>query len=139
MIRSWLGASGCCEADRLASPARRDDQRRLGLLDDGRAFEAVSDGETLTLEYWTTYHYHGYPQTDEECQYRRAVMRRLENFDMRVEFHPSRVPAAIWWAAWDGMEGGVIEQEEAVLDGQHSVHRYLRFIEKTVAGFYWRW
>ena len=100
---------------------------------------SLAAGETLTLEYWTTYHYHGRPETAEECQYRRAVMRRLENFDMRVEFHPSRVPAAVWWATWDGMEGGIIEQEEAVLDGQHSVHRYLRSVERAVVGFHWLW
>ena len=100
---------------------------------------SLAPGETLTLEYWTTYHYHGRPETAEECQYRRAVMRRLENFDMRVEFDPSRVPAAIWWATWDGMEGGIIEQEEAILDGQHSVHRYLRSVERAVVGFHWSW
>jgi hypothetical protein len=100
---------------------------------------SLAAGETLTLEYWTTYHYHGQPETAEECQYRRAVMRRLENFDMRVEFHPDRRPAKIWWAAWDGMEGGIIEQEEAALDAQHSVHRYLRSVERAVVGFYWLW
>lgn len=100
---------------------------------------SLAAGETLTLEYWTTYHYEGRPETAQECQYRRAVMRRLENFDMRVEFHPDRVPAGVWWATWDGMEGGVIEQEEAVLDGQHSVHRYLRSVERAVVGFHWSW
>jgi hypothetical protein len=100
---------------------------------------SLAAGETLTLEYWTTYHYHGRPETAQECQYRRAVMRRLENFDMRVEFHPGRVPAAVWWATWDGMEGGINEQEEAVLDGQHSVHRYLRSVERAVVGFHWSW
>jgi hypothetical protein len=100
---------------------------------------SLTPGETLTLEYWTAYHYHGDPDTPQERQYRRAVMRRLENFDMRVEFDPSRLPARLWWATWDGMEGGVIEQEEAVLDSQCSVHRYLRSIERAVVGFHWSW
>ena len=30
-------------------------------------------------------------------------------------------------------------QEPVTLDTQHSAHRYLRFIEKTVAGFHWAW
>lgn len=37
------------------------------------------------------------------------------------------------------VEGGIIEQEPVNLDTQHSVHRYLRFVEKTVAGFHWSW
>jgi len=96
-------------------------------------------GETTTLEYWTTYRYPGDPLDPHEREYRRAVMRRMENFDMRVEFHPQRLPAAVWWASWDGVEGGTIEREQVSLDCQHSAHRYLRYIEKTVVGFYWSW
>jgi hypothetical protein len=96
-------------------------------------------GETSTLEYWTTYRYPGDPLDPQEREFRRAVMSRMENFDMRVEFHPDRLPAALWWASWDGVEGEIIEQEEVSLDSQNSVHRYLRFIEKTVVGFYWSW
>ena len=33
-----------------------------------------------------------------EREFRRAVMRRLENVDMRVEFDPAMLPARIWWA-----------------------------------------
>ena len=66
-------------------------------------------------------------------------MGRLENFDIRVEFHPDKLPSGVWWATWDGVEGGIIEQEPVNLDTQHSVHRYLRFVEKTVAGFHWSW
>jgi hypothetical protein len=66
-------------------------------------------------------------------------MGRMENFDMRVEFDPARLPASVWWATWDGVEGGILDQEPVALDAQHSVHRYLRFVEKTVAGFRWDW
>jgi len=58
---------------------------------------------------------------------------------MRVEFHPGRLPTGIWWATWDGVEGGITEQEPVTLDTQCSVHRYLRFVEKTVAGFHRSW
>ncbi len=53
-------------------------------------------GETLTLEYLTTYHYPGNLFDPQECEFRRAAMGRLENFDMRVEFHQEMLPAAIW-------------------------------------------
>jgi hypothetical protein len=38
---------------------------------------------------------------------------------------------------WDGVDGGVIEQHRVQPDSQNSVHRYLRLVERTVAGFYW--
>jgi hypothetical protein len=67
------------------------------------------------------------------------VMASVENVDIRVQFHPGALPAAVWWATWDGVDGEVTSQEEAVLDVQHSAHRYLRSIERTVVGFHWIW
>jgi len=58
---------------------------------------------------------------------------------MRVEFHPQMVPARVWWAIWDGMDGDIIEREPAALGSQHEVNRYLRAVEKTVVGFCWSW
>jgi hypothetical protein len=101
--------------------------------------KALDAGETTTLEYWTTYQYMTDPLDARQREYRRAVMRRLENVDIRVEFHPDRLPAGVWWATWDGLEGEILERAPVALDSQHSSHRYLRFIEKTVAGFYWSW
>ena len=66
-------------------------------------------------------------------------MRRLENFDMRVEFHPDMLPAAVWWAVWDGVDGDLVDREPVPLGGQHEVHRFLRSVEKTVVGFRWSW
>ena len=94
-------------------------------------------GETLTLEYWTCYEYE--PADPEERDYRRAVMGTLENFDIRIEFDPDQLPAAVWWAVWDGMEGDVLDQELVIPDNQHSVHRYLRSLERSVVGFHWSW
>lgn len=96
-------------------------------------------GETITLEYVFSYRYPGDPQDPQERHYRRAVLRQLENYDMRVQFDPQQLPAKVWWARWDGVEGGVAEQQEARLDSQHAVHRYLRSASTTVAGFYWEW
>jgi hypothetical protein len=96
-------------------------------------------GETATLEYWTTYAYPGDPANPAERQYRRAVMGFLENFDIRVQFHPGALPGRLWWAAWDGVDGEILNQEEVALDSQHSAHRYLRAIERTVVGYHWTW
>jgi hypothetical protein len=96
----------------------------------------LSAGETLSMEYATTFQYLG-EVTAEQRQYRRAVMRRVDNIDLRVEFDPEYAPSAIWWAVWDGVDGGIVEQHRVHPDSQNSVHRYLRLAEKTVAGFYW--
>jgi hypothetical protein len=92
-------------------------------------------GETLTLEYWLSYRWA--PDDPSAREYRCASMRQLPNLDIRVEFHPECLPDQVWWAQWDGSDGHVLEREPATLDSQHAVHRYLRSLEKTVAGFYW--
>ena len=96
-------------------------------------------GETLTLEYWLSYRWTGDPGDPSACEYRRAVMRQLHNLDVRVEFHPDRLPRQVWWAHWDGTDGRVLEREAVTLDSQYSAHKYLRSLERTAAGFYWEW
>jgi hypothetical protein len=100
---------------------------------------ALSTGETSSVEYVTTYRYPGNLDDPHEREFRRGVMRRLENFEMRVEFHPDMLPAQVWWAVWDGVEGALVEREPVTLGGQHEVQRYLRSVEKTVVGFCWSW
>ncbi|HYK31097.1 MAG TPA: hypothetical protein VEV63_04010 [Streptosporangiaceae bacterium] len=99
----------------------------------------LSTGETISLEYMTTYRYPGNLDDPHEREFRRAVMRRLENLDLRVAFHPEMLPARVWWAVWDGVNGEIVEREQVPLGSQHEVHRYLRSVEKTVVGFRWSW
>ncbi len=99
----------------------------------------LSVGETISLEYVTTYCYPGNLNDPHEREFRRAVMLRLENLDMRVEFHPDMLPSRIWWAVWDGVDGNVVESEMVSLGSQYEVQRYLRSVEKTVVGFCWSW
>ena len=101
--------------------------------------QKLAAGETSSLEYVTTYAYPGNLDDPQEREFRRAVMGRLENFEMRVEFHPEMLPAGVWWAVWDGLDGDVVEREPVSLGGQFEVHRFLRSIEKTVVGFCWSW
>jgi hypothetical protein len=96
-------------------------------------------GETITLEYWVTYSYPGDPADPAERWHRRGIMRHAENIDLRVEFHPSRLPTQVWWAYWDGDDGVVIQREAVTLDSQCSADRYIRSADKTVVGFYWQW
>ena len=100
---------------------------------------ALSAGETISLEYWTTYNYPGNLNDPHEREFRRVAMGGLENLDLRVAFHPDMLPAQVWWAVWDGMNGDIVEREELALGSQYEVHRYLRSVEKTVVGFLWSW
>ncbi len=95
----------------------------------------LARGETLTLEYWMIFNFPDRPASD----YRRASRSRMENVDIRVEFHPDMLPGAIWWASWDGIEGDIVEEEAVSLDSQHSVHHYLRTLDNAVVGFHWDW
>jgi hypothetical protein len=101
--------------------------------------KTLAIGETISLEYITTYSYPGNLDDPQEREFRRAAMRRLENLDMRVEFHPDMLPAHVWWVVWEGLAGGIIEREPVTLGAQHEVHRYLRSVEKIVVGFRWSW
>jgi hypothetical protein len=94
-------------------------------------------GETLSLEYWLSYRWRGGPEEPSAREYRRVGMRQLFNLDMRVEFDPAGLPSEVWWTHWDGIAGSVLDREAVTLDSQHSVHRYLRTLERTAVGFYW--
>jgi hypothetical protein len=95
----------------------------------------LAAGETATLEHWTSFHYTEPPPRE----FRRIVQYSVENLDIRVEFHPSRLPSEVVWAVWDGMDGPIAEREPVALDTLFAVHRYLRLAEKTVVGFHWDW
>ena len=95
----------------------------------------LAAGETATLEYSAGFHY----ATPPAPEFRRIVQYSVENLDIRVEFHPDRLPGNVVWAVWDGMDGPIVERQPVVLDSQFAVHRYLRLAEKTVAGFHWDW
>jgi hypothetical protein len=95
----------------------------------------LAAGETSTLEYSSSFHYQAPPPPE----FRRIVQSCAENLDIRVEFHPARLPGSVVWAVWDGIDGPIIEQENVTLDSQFAVHRYLRLAEQTAVGFHWDW
>ncbi len=96
-------------------------------------------GETLTVEYTTTFGSVGDPQDRFNREYRRAVVDQLENLDLRIQFHPDKLPSGLWWATWEGVDGDVVGRQQVALDSQHAAQRYLRTVQRAVVGFYWRW
>jgi hypothetical protein len=95
----------------------------------------LAAGETATLEYSTSFHYAMAPAPE----FRRIVQYFVENLDIRVAFHPDKLPRNVAWAVWDGMDGPIVQREPVDLDSQFAVHRYLRLAEKTAVGFHWDW
>jgi hypothetical protein len=95
----------------------------------------LAAGETATLEYWVSFHYTQTPPPE----FRRVVQFFVENLDIRIEFHPDKLPRIVEWAVWDGLDGPIVEREQVTLDSQFAAHRYLRLAEKTAVGFHWDW
>lgn len=96
-------------------------------------------GETTTIEYTTTFRFPGNLDDPREREYRRGVLGSMENFDLRIEFHPDRRPARLWWVTWDGVDGPMLTEEPVLLDSLHAAQRYLRSLQRTVVGFHWHW
>ncbi len=95
-------------------------------------------GEQAYVECWTIFHYSQPPA----AEFRRGAHRRVEHLDMRLEFHPDRLPGRLWWAEWADYRApgeAIVEREEVALDEELSAHRYLEAIEHTVVGYYWEW
>jgi hypothetical protein len=92
-------------------------------------------GETATLEYSASFHYAAPPPPE----FRRVVQYSVENLDIRVQFHPDKLPGSVVWAVWDGLDGPIVQREPVILDSQFAVHRYLRLAEQTAVGFHWDW
>jgi hypothetical protein len=95
----------------------------------------LATGETATLEYQTLFRY----QTVPAPEFRRTVVVSMENLDIRVQFHPDKMPRSVLWAVWNGLDGPIVASEPVELDSQCAVHRFLRFAQQTVAGFRWEW
>jgi hypothetical protein len=95
-------------------------------------------GEEHYLDYWTLFRYSRPPP----AEFRRATHQRVEHLDMRVEFHPQKLPSRLWWAQWRDYRDTsavVIERENMPLDEELSARKYLDAVERAVVGFYWEW
>lgn len=102
-----------------------------------RLSRSLRRGETASIEYETTFSYAEPPAP----QFRRGARGRVTNLELYLRFDRGRLPRNLWWATWsDYVEAAAIIHEERIrLDTEHSAHRYLPYIERTVVGFHWDW
>lgn len=95
-------------------------------------------GEERYIEFWTILKYDVAPP----CEMRRGTHERIEHLDVRVEFHPDKLPRSIYWGEWAhyaGPDNKLIYRDKFSLDEHRAVHRYVEAIERAVVGFYWEW
>lgn len=93
-------------------------------------------GETVSLEYLTTYRQGDY----RAHELRRSARGRSENIDIAVAFDARSLPCAVYWAVWpDQLTGTPVSEEPMPLDDRNSVRRFIPFIEETTVGFRWDW
>lgn len=104
-----------------------------------RLTKPLALGETARIEYRTTFGYTSAPPPE----FRRAALRRpIQNLSLRVEFHPHRLPKAVWWGEWAHLNNHAAQathDEPAALNKNHSVERNLDYVEHAIVGFHWSW
>lgn len=95
----------------------------------------LEPGQTASLEYTTLLRYQQQPPS----HVRRWACRRLDSLEMRVQFHPGRLPARLRWARWPHLHAPARNVEEVRLDPEHSAHRFVTALESDIVGFAWEW
>lgn len=97
----------------------------------------LAAGETASLEYETTFDWREVPPP----QVRRGMRQRVERVDMRVEFSPERLPAAVHWAVWEGWgpDARMLAAEQVELDAECAAHRFVDALDGDTVGFTWVW
>lgn len=93
-------------------------------------------GQIASLEYQVEFT----PEADVAREYRRVAHARADNVDIVVQFDRRRPPVQVWWAIWDDYkDGNLLGQQEALLDRDGCVHRFIPHLENAAAGFLWNW
>ena len=95
--------------------------------------EPLLPGRTIAMECETTFWY----RTPPPPEFRRAASGRIENVDLRVQFHQLRLPSRVWWSEWPALDATPAVSEPVELDAEKSVRRALPAIERRVVGFRW--
>lgn len=97
----------------------------------------LRQGETASLEYETDFRYDSPPPSE----FRRATRGRIERMEIRVQFHPRRLPRTVAWTLWSDPtpHARVLAQELVSLDADSSVHRFVGGGDAATVGFAWTW
>jgi hypothetical protein len=98
--------------------------------------QPLDAGQTTLTQVRTTFFY----KTPPAPEFRRGLLRRTDDVTIWVKFHPSRVPARVWMARWDGIDHArVVDRQLVELDDDLAAHTRFGPIERAVVGFHWEW
>jgi len=92
-------------------------------------------GETTTLKYRATFDYPSSPAQE----FRRGVSSQINNVNLRVQFHPHRLPHSVSFCTWPFAASRPNKTSEVTLEADHSVQRHLAILEDSMSGFTWKW
>jgi hypothetical protein len=94
-------------------------------------------GETTSFEYVTVFHWQSIPPP----RFRRTARSPVEHIDVRVLFHPERLPAQVQWGLWGGYtdDAPLRASERVELGSDHSVQRFVEQLHGHTVGFAWSW
>lgn len=96
---------------------------------------SLTIGETYVFKYETTFQYRSRPSP----KFRRVATARIEYAEVKVTFHPSRLPREVREANWRDMEADPDIEADVILDDYHTVTRFLKGVENRGYGFIWEW
>ncbi len=97
--------------------------------------DTVPPGETAVLEYRTVFRYEEAPPPE----FRRGLARTAGAVTLQVQFHPTKVPAQVWFGTWEALDSPAADLVPQAVGPDHSVHWFGEDVHHALVGFTWRW
>lgn len=91
--------------------------------------------QRYAFKYETTFRYEVQPP----LEFRRVVSVRVDYAEVKITFHPAKLPARIWEADWEGVTSEPVTGHTVTPDDYRTVRRFIRDVENTGFGFVWKW
>jgi hypothetical protein len=95
----------------------------------------LSAGEIHAFKYETTFGYDFTPGSE----FRRSSKMLIKYAEIKVIFHPTRLPKQIWEADWGKLGEAPHQLEPVALDSYYTVTRHLTDVQNHGFGYVWAW